>query len=73
MALVMQLYYTGKNGDARRFAEEMTSTGVVGRIRAEEGNLCYSYYTSMDEILRLCCWWTCGAIRKPWITITPRR
>ena len=49
MALVMQLYYTGKNGDARRFAEEMTSTGVVGRIRAEEGNLCYSYFTSMDD------------------------
>ena len=49
MALMMHLYYTGKNGSARRFAEEMTASGLVERIRAEEGNLCYSYFIPMDD------------------------
>ena len=49
MSLVMYLYYTGENGNARRFAEEMRSSGLVDRIRAEEGNLRYQYYFPMEE------------------------
>ncbi len=30
--------YTGMNGSARKFAEEMISRGIVDKIRAEEGN-----------------------------------
>ena len=44
MAITVNLYYTGHNGEARKFAEEMVSTGVVERIRAEEGNLRYDYF-----------------------------
>lgn len=38
MSLTVNLYYTGSNGSARRFAEEMESSGIAAAIRAEEGN-----------------------------------
>ena len=37
--ITVNLYYTGKNGSARKFAEEMVSSGVADAIRSEEGNL----------------------------------
>lgn len=49
MAITIHIYYTGKNGDARKFAEDMVSHGVVGKIRAEEGNLKYEYFFPMEE------------------------
>ena len=49
MALTVNLYYTGKDGAARRFAQEMVDTGVVDQIRAEEGNLRYEYFFPMDD------------------------
>ena len=47
--LTVNLRYTGKDGAARRFAEEMTSSGTVAAIRAEAGNLRYEYYLSMED------------------------
>ena len=49
MAITVNLRYTGKNGNARRFAQEMTDTGTVAAIRAEAGNLRYEYYQSLDD------------------------
>lgn len=49
MALTVNLYYTGKNGAARKFAEEMVATGVVDRVRAEAGNLRYEYFFPMAD------------------------
>lgn len=49
MALTVNLYYTGKDGAARKFAEEMVATGVVARVRAEEGNLRYEYFFPMED------------------------
>lgn len=49
MSVTINIYYSGKNGNARKFAEEMTSTGVVNSIRAEEGNLRYEYFYPMDD------------------------
>ena len=49
MAIVINIYYTGADGNARKFAEEMTSTGIVDEIRAEEGNLKYEYYFPMND------------------------
>ena len=49
MAITINLYYTGKNGSARAFAEEMVFSGVVQEIRAEEGNLRYEYFFPMDD------------------------
>ena len=49
MAITVNLRYTGRDGAARMFAEEMTASGAVAAIRAEEGNLRYEYYLSIDD------------------------
>lgn len=49
MAITVNLYYTGKNGSAHRFAEEMVSSGTVAAIRSEDGNLRYEYFFPMDD------------------------
>ena len=49
MAITVNLRYTGKGGNARKFAEEMTARGTVAAIRAEAGNLRYEYYQSLDD------------------------
>lgn len=49
MSITVNIYYTGTNGSARKFAEEMISSGTVGKIRAEEGNLKYEYFFPMDD------------------------
>ena len=47
--ITVHLYYTGANGSARAFAEEMESTGTADLIRAEEGNLRYRYFQPLDD------------------------
>ena len=47
--ITVNLYYTGTNGSARAFAEEMVQTGVVTAIRAEDGNLRYEYFFPMND------------------------
>ena len=47
--ITVNLYYTGTNGAARRFAEEMESSGTADLIRREEGNLRYRYFQPMDD------------------------
>lgn len=49
MSITVNIYYTGVNGSARRFAEEMLATGVVEDIRLEEGNLRYEYFCSLED------------------------
>ena len=49
MSLTVNLYYTGKDGAARRFAEEMEKSGTADLIRKEEGNLKYAYFIPMDD------------------------
>lgn len=49
MSVIMNLYYTGTNGSAREFAREMIESGTVDRIRAEEGNLRYEYFVSLED------------------------
>ena len=49
MSLVMNLYYTGANGSARAFADEMETSGVAAAIRAEEGNERYEYFYPKND------------------------
>ena len=49
MAITVNLYYTGKDGSARKFAEEMEASGTAAAIRAEEGNLRYDYFTPLAD------------------------
>lgn len=49
MAITVNIYYSGVNGSARKFAQEMISSGVVSDIRAEDGNLKYDYFYPVDD------------------------
>ena len=49
MAITVNLYYTGTNGNARKFAEEMEASGTADAIRAEAGNLRYEYFCPMND------------------------
>ena len=49
MAVTVNIYYSGMNGNAKKFAEEMISSGIVDDIRAQEGNLKYEYFFPMDD------------------------
>ncbi len=49
MAITVNIYYSGMDGNAKKFAEEMVSCGVVRDIRAEDGNLRYEYFFPMDD------------------------
>ena len=49
MSLTVNIYYTGSNGGARKFAEEMTASGLVEKIRQEEGNERYQYFFPMED------------------------
>lgn len=49
MPITVNLRYTGTGGSARAFADEMVASGTVAAIRAEEGNLRYEYYQSLDD------------------------
>lgn len=59
MAITVNIYYSGENGNAKKFAEEMISSGIVRDIRAEEGNLKYEYFysvTNKETVLLIDSW-----------------
>lgn len=49
MALTINIYYTGTKGNARKFAEEMESSGIADEVRAEKGNLRYDYFLPVKD------------------------
>ncbi|MDO5136285.1 MAG: putative quinol monooxygenase [Eubacteriales bacterium] len=49
MSIMIHIYYTGKNGAARLFADEMMESGIVEKIRAESGNMRYDYFFPADD------------------------
>lgn len=49
MAFIVNIYYTGTDGSARKFAEEMISSGLADRVRAEKGNLRYEYFFPAED------------------------
>ena len=56
---MIHIYYTGINGAARKFAEEMESSKIAAAIREEAGNLQYNYFFPMadpETVLLIDCW-----------------
>lgn len=49
MPITVNIYYTGEGENARKFAEEMVSSGIVEQIRSEKGNIRYEYFFPMDD------------------------
>ena len=67
MSIVMNLYYFGKNGSARAFADEMENSGLADLIRAEEGNERYEYFYPKNDpetVLLIDSWESQEAIDK---------
>jgi quinol monooxygenase YgiN len=67
MAITVNIYYTGENGNARKFAEEMEQSGTVAAIRAEDGNLKYEYFYPKNDpetVLLIDSWESQEAIDK---------
>ena len=67
----MNLYYTGVDGNARKFVEEMESSGTAAAIRAEEGNLRYDYFFSAadpETVLLIDSWMSQEAIDAHHVT-----
>ena len=65
--ITINIYYKGSNGSAKAFADDMISTGIVDKIRAQEGNLRYEYFQPLDEpetILLIDSWINQEAIDK---------
>ena len=59
MAFTINIYYTGSNGSAKQFAEEMISSGIVDEIKSKKGNLRYEYFIPLNDnetILLIDCW-----------------
>lgn len=49
MSITVNIYYIGQNGNARKFAQEMESSGTADLIRGEQGNLRYEYFFPMND------------------------
>ena len=49
MAFTINIYYTGSNGSAKQFAEEMINSGIVNEIRNKKGNLRYEYFSPLND------------------------
>lgn len=49
MSLTINIYYKGKNNNAKKFVDEMISSGIVDRVRAEKGNKRYEYFFSEND------------------------
>lgn len=49
MSVVVNIVYTGKGDSARKYAEEMISTGIAQRVRDEEGCLRYEFYYPAED------------------------
>ena len=67
MAITVNIYYTGENGNARKFAEEMEESGTVALIRAEDGNIKYEYFYPKNDpetVLLIDSWENQSAIDK---------
>lgn len=65
--ITVNLYYTGKDGSAKAFVDEMESSGIADQIRSEEGNLRYQYFQPLNNpetILLIDSWKDQAAIDK---------
>ena len=47
--IVINIRYTGENGSARKYVEEMEKSGIADRIRAVEGCIRYDYFFPADD------------------------
>jgi len=59
MSIIVNVYYSGNDGNARKFAEEMENSGIADQVRAEQGNMKYAYFFPINDpetVLLIDCW-----------------
>ena len=49
MSIIVNIYYSGQNGNARKFADEMEKSGTADLIRNEDGNEVYQYFFPVND------------------------
>ena len=49
MSITINIYYTGKNGNAKKFASEMESSGLTKKIREVDGDLRYEHFYPIND------------------------
>lgn len=49
MALTINILYRGKGDSAKKFVEEVISSGLIEKIRSEKGSLRYEYYFPAED------------------------
>ena len=49
MSVTIHIFYSGKNGNAIKFMNEMINSGIVDEIRGEKGNLRYDYFMPIND------------------------
>ena len=49
MSITINIYYTGTDGNAKKFAEEMIERKIVEMIREEDGNEKYEYFYPLED------------------------
>lgn len=47
--ITINIYYKGYEKNAIKFMHEMIDSGIVEKIRSEEGNIRYDYFISLDD------------------------
>lgn len=65
--ITINIYYTGESQSASKFAKEMIDSGLVEKIRKEDGNLRYEYFYPLEEsdtVLLIDSWQDQGALDK---------
>ena len=67
MSFSMNLYYSGKKGNAKAFAEEMLSGGIVERIKEIDGCLRYEYFIGLSDPETVLLIDIHGEIRRHWM------
>lgn len=48
MLITVNIYYKGSKDNLNNFIQEMINSGIVDRIRNQEGNYKYEYYHPVD-------------------------
>ncbi len=49
MSIPVNIYYSGTNGNAKKFVKEMLKSGIVNDIRTESGTIRYDYFFSIND------------------------
>ena len=54
--ILLSVKYTARPGGGEKFVREITDSGILDAVRAEDGCISYDYYFSADTVLLIEKW-----------------